>query len=79
MPSVRVDTVKTFGFDVAATSDAVEQAESNNVAATTGKHRRNLKGDRFGILRMSARQPDGVLQRGRKYARLCAKDHSPGD
>ncbi len=43
MPTVRVFTVKTFGFDVAATSEAVEHAASKHAAAAMVNHRRVRK------------------------------------
>jgi hypothetical protein len=44
-PSVRVFTVKTFGFDVVVTSEAVEQAASKHTAAAAVNHWTDRKGD----------------------------------
>ncbi|CAG9252246.1 hypothetical protein BDI4_330009 [Burkholderia diffusa] len=43
-PSVRVVTVKTFGFDVVVTSEAVEHAASKHAAAAMVNPRRDRKG-----------------------------------
>ncbi|CAM2177486.1 hypothetical protein BLAT2472_40083 [Burkholderia latens] len=41
---MRVVTVKTFGFDVAVTSEAVEHAASKHTAVAAVNHRRDRKG-----------------------------------
>ncbi|WP_246637218.1 hypothetical protein [Burkholderia catarinensis] len=58
MPTVRVVTVNTFGFDVAVTSEAVEHAASKHAAAATVNHRKVRK--ETGMDMEGKRTPFGV-------------------
>ncbi|WP_254617318.1 hypothetical protein [Burkholderia metallica] len=49
MPTVRVVTVYTFGFDVAVTSEAVEHAASKHAAAAMVNHRKVRKETGMGM------------------------------
>ncbi|CAM2340167.1 hypothetical protein BVIET440_200044 [Burkholderia vietnamiensis] len=72
---MRVVTVKTFGFDVVVTSEAVEHAASKHAAAAMVNHRRDGKSTGMDM-RASARRFDGIGQHGRQYACMIAEDHA---